>query len=85
MLDVDISRSFVSPAEIYGNEIGQGVQSELFYQRLAAGMILNRKINLRASAYYTYRRLDQEGSRINNEHIFGVQFSTELFRSYQDF
>jgi hypothetical protein len=81
----DIYRSYVNPAEIYGNEIGQGVQSELFYQRLAAGMILNRKINLRASAYYTYRRLDQEGSRINNEHIFGVQFSTELFRSYQDF
>jgi hypothetical protein len=81
----DIYRSYDNPAEIYGNEIGQGVQSELFYQRLAAGMILNRKINLRASAYYIYRRLDQEGSSVNNEHIFGVRLATEFFRSYKDF
>lgn len=81
----DIYRSYANPAEIYGNEIGQGVQSILFYQRLAAGVILNRKINLRASAYYIYRRLDQEGSNLNNEHIFGVRLATELFRSYTDF
>lgn len=81
----DIYRSYANPAEIYGNEIGQGVQSQLFYQRLAAGIILNRKINLRASAYYTYRRLDQEESSVNNEHIFGVRLATELFRTYTDF
>ncbi len=81
----DIYRSYANPAEIYGNEIGQGVQSQLFYQRLAAGIILNRKINLRASAYYIYRRLNQDGSSINNEHIFGVRLATELFRTYTDF
>jgi hypothetical protein len=81
----DIYRSYANPAEIYGNEIGQGIRSQLFYQRLAAGIILNRKINLRASAYYIYRRLDQEGSSVNNEHIFGVRIATELFRTYTDF
>jgi hypothetical protein len=81
----DIYRSYANPAEIYGNEIGQGRQSRLFYQKLSAGIILNRRMNLRASAYYVYRRLDEDGMAINNEHIFGVRLATELFRTYTDF
>lgn len=81
----DIYRSYANPAEIYGNEIAQGIQSKLFYQKLSVGIILNRKINLRASAYYIYRRLDQQEALINNEHIFGVRLATELFRTYTDF
>lgn len=81
----DIYRSYANPAEIYGNEIAQGIRHTLLYQRLTAGIILNRNMNLRLSAYYVYRRLDREGSFVNNEHIIGVRIATELFRQYTDF
>jgi len=81
----DIYRSYADPAEIYGNEIAQGERHTLFYQRLTAGMILNRKMNLRLSAYYIYRRLDRQGGLLNNDHILGVRLATELFREYTDF
>jgi hypothetical protein len=81
----NIYRSYANPAEIYGNEIAQGRRSSLFYQRLSAGLILNRHVNLRLSAYYIYRRLDTENALLNNEHIFGIRIATELFRVYTDF
>ncbi len=81
----DIYRSYANPAETYGNETAQGIKTQLFYQRLAGGLILNRALNLRATVYYIYRRQDTEFSAINNEHIFGLRIATELFRSTTDF
>jgi len=81
----NIFRSYENPAEIFGNEIAQGLRSNLWYQRLSAGIVLHRELNLRASVYYVYRHLKQKDNDPNNEHIIGVRIATELFPRYTDF
>lgn len=77
----DIYKSYVNPAMQYGNEIGQGVKTDLYYQKIAVGLILNRDLNLRTGLTYTYRRADNEKKDISNEHILGIYFATQLYKS----
>ncbi len=77
----DIFKSYVNPAMQYGNEIGQGIKTDLYRQTLSMGYILNRNINLRAGLSYTFRHQDTEGVRITNEHILGIFFATRLYKS----
>lgn len=81
----DIFRSYVDPAKQFGNTIGQGIKTNLYYQKVSVGYILNRNINLRASVNYTFRREDTQGLKVNNEHIFGIQFSSQLYNAYKAF
>lgn len=77
----DIFKSYVNPAMQFGNEIGQGVKTDLYLQTLTVGYILNRNINLRAGLSYTMRYQDTEGEAIRNEHIIGIFFATRLYKS----
>ncbi|MCH2215426.1 MAG: hypothetical protein MK086_09675 [Flavobacteriales bacterium] len=81
----NIYRSYANPAEVYGNQIAQGHRSTVLYQRLSAGIILNRNLNLRASIYYVLRDLNEENSSSKTEHLFGIRLATELYRTYTDF
>ena len=77
----DIFKSYVNPAMQYGNEIGQGVKTDLYRQTISMGYILNRNLNLRAGVSYTLRHEDTEGVGIKNEHILGIFFATQLYKS----
>ena len=81
----DIFKSYENPSMQYGNEIAQGIKSNLYYQKLSLGYILNRNLNMRAALTYTLRREDIEGLGVDTEHIFGVQISTGLYNSYRAF
>lgn len=81
----DIYRSYVNPAEIYGNTIAQGAQTQVYFQRLSAGIILNRDLNLRAALSYTYRREDGQLNGVTNEHILGLSVATRIFNSNRVF
>jgi len=75
----DIFNSYKNPAMQYGNKIGQGIKCNLYFQKLTAGYILNRNINLRAAVSYIYRRNAVDNQRINREHIFGIELSTSFY------
>ncbi len=81
----DIFKSYVNPAMQYDNKIAQGIKTNLYYQKLSVGYILNRNLNLRAAVNYIWRREDTQGMKVNNEHIFGVQLSSQLYNSYRAF
>ncbi len=81
----DIFKSYVNPSMDFGNKIAQGIKGNLYYQKLSAGYILNRNLNLRAAFSYTYRRNDLQYQKADNEHVFGIQISTGLYNSYRAF
>ncbi|MCA1761596.1 MAG: hypothetical protein ABR574_08460 [Cryomorphaceae bacterium] len=81
----DIYRSYVNPAEIYGNSIAQGLQTQVYFQSLTAGIILNRDLNLRAGLTYTLRREENEVFGVNTEHIIGLSVATRIFNSNRVF
>lgn len=81
----DIFKSYVNPAMQYGNEIGQGRKTDLYRQTLSIGYILNRDINLRAGLSYTFRHENTEGIKTKNEHIIGIYFATQLYKSARQF
>ena len=78
-LGSDIFKSYANPSMQYGNKIGQGIKCDLYYQKISAGYILNRNMNLRAAVSYIYRRNAIEDQGITQEHIFGIEFSTLLY------
>jgi len=81
----DIFRSYKNPAMEYGNNIGQGIGNEVYFQNIAFGMILNRGINLRASLNYLFRHSVNEKSGTINEHVFGIKLSTDLHNKQRTF
>ena len=81
----NIYRSYRNPSMEFGNEIGQGIKNEVYLQRLEAGYILNRTLNLRASFSYTFRYSYNELLGVRNEHFFGLEFSTRIFNKRRTF
>lgn len=81
----DIYKSYENPAKQYGNEIGQGIATHLYYQKLSAGLILNRDLNLRVGLDYTFRHQNTRGAANLITHMVGVHFITRLSNTYHDF
>src|SRR5690606_35554609 len=81
----DIFKSYVNPAMQYDNKIAQGIKTNLYFQKLSVGYILNRNLNLRAALNDTWRREDTQGMNVSNEHIFGIQLSSQIYNSYRAF
>lgn len=81
----DIFRSYVNPAQIFGNTIGQGLRHDVAFQRVTLGRIMDERTGLRLSCYFTYRA-ERVGERAtDSEYFFGLQLSTGLRNRYRDF
>jgi len=80
----DIYRSYLYPAQLKGNFIGQGVTTNLYFSNTRVAFLLNPKYNLRLEAEFTARRESNALSVRNNAIVsFGLRSS---FRNlYKDF
>lgn len=81
----DIFKSYVNPSLTHGNKIAQGMRGDLYFQTIKMGYILNSKMNLRASVIYQYRYNHIEKEPLTNEHIFGIELSTMIFKRNHSF
>ncbi len=81
----NIYKSYENPAMDYGNKIGQGIATHLYYQELEGGIILNRRMNLRASLTYVFRHDNTRGEDPNSTHWIGVRLATRISNVYRDF
>jgi len=81
----DIFKSYANPSSIYGNTIGQGIKNEVFLNNLHLGIIINPKINLRASVNYLFRHWFNEEFGTQNEHVVGIKVSTALHNKQRTF
>ncbi len=81
----DMYKSYENPSKEYGNEIGQGIATHLYYQKLSGGLILNRDLNLRVGLDYTFRNQNTDDMPNMITHMVGIHFTTRLSNAYRDF
>ena len=71
--------------EEYGNEIGQGINTKIFYADLKLGYLFNPKTNLRIQVGLTYRNLSPENLSKNTTQYLYAGVTTNLTNRYYDF
>ncbi len=81
----DLFRSYANPAFEFGNEIGQGLGHDVFFQRITLGRMVYQPMGLRLALRYTVRNEGIADGRTVNEHFFGLHLSTGIRNRYRDF
>jgi len=80
----DIYRSYLYPAQLSGNFIGQGLTTNLYYSNTRAAFLLNPKYNLRLEAEFTMRR-ENNAKVLSNSSIFSLGLRSSFRNIYKDF
>nr|WP_232325439.1 gliding motility protein RemB [Pedobacter panaciterrae] len=80
----DIFQSYDENVPEYGNRIGQGVATKLFYTETRVAFLINPKYNLRLEAGYIYRN---EVNKLYNNHtsLFTIGLRSTFRNLYYDF
>lgn len=80
----DIFKSYDEFTTDYGNRIGQGLSTQLFYAESRAAYVINPKYNLRIEAGYTYRNEDNKNYN-NKTSLFTIGLRSTFRNLYYDF
>lgn len=80
----NIYLSYTTRKSEYGNYIGQGVETHLYYSNLNASYLLNPKNNLSLELGYTFRR-ESSMLAINNASIITFGIKSSFRNLYYDF
>lgn len=85
----DIMKPYSTRVMNHGNEIGQGVRTQLFFMKADVGYILNPTVNLKLFATATYRGLTPTGGLeegpADQTLYFSFGIRSDLFNNYYDF
>lgn len=80
----DIYRSWLYPAQLKGNFIGQGLKTNFYFSNTRASFLLNPKYNLRLEAELTVRR-ESNAQIIRNNSIISFGLRSSFRNLYKDF
>jgi len=80
----NIFESYTKPARVYGNYIGQGLRTNLYYGSGAIAYVLNPKYNLRIEGEVTLRR-ETNDSYTHNMALFSFGIRSSFRNIYKDF
>lgn len=80
----DIYRSYLYPAQLKGNFIGQGITTNLYFSNTRASFLLNPKYNLRLETELTLRR-ESNAQAIRNNSIISFGLRSSFRNIYKDF
>jgi hypothetical protein len=76
--------NYTHPSD-YGNYVGQGVKTNLYFAELKASYLLNPKYNLRLEVGGVYRRESSEGLASKNTQLLTFGLRSTFRNLYQDF
>jgi len=80
----NIFESYTKPARVYGNYIGQGLRTNLYYGSGSIAYVLNPKYNLRIEGEVTLRR-ETNDSYTHNMALFSFGIRSSFRNIYKDF
>jgi hypothetical protein len=80
----NIFESYTKPARVYGNYIGQGLRTNLYYGSGSIAYVLNPKYNLRIEGEVTLRR-ETNDSFTHNMALFSFGIRSSFRNIYKDF
>ena len=80
----DIYKSYNTRVKEYGNYVGQGIRTRLFYQNMSASFLINPKYNLNFTVGAVFRSLKTNTSVSNTTYIY-LGLRTSLRNLYYDF
>lgn len=81
----DIFKSYLSRPKEYGNYIGQGVETNLFYTRFKVAYYLIPSADLLAEAGVAVRQEKNSASSLINSNFFFIGIKTGIMNWYNDF
>ncbi|GEP89462.1 hypothetical protein [Chitinophaga terrae (ex Kim and Jung 2007)] len=80
----DISKPYTTHPNEYGNYIGQGVKTNLYYAQGTIAYIFNPKYNLRVETSLAYRKLSNSLNK-SDDLIFNIGLRASFRQFYYDF
>ncbi|MHA4894115.1 gliding motility protein RemB [Pedobacter sp. PWIIR3] len=81
----NINLSYDTHVNYYGNYIGQGIKTNLYFAELKTSYLLNPKYNLRLEVGGVYRRESSEGLTSKNTQLITFGLRSTFRNLYQDF
>ncbi|MES2828426.1 MAG: gliding motility protein RemB [Bacteroidota bacterium] len=81
----NINLSYETFVNFYGNHVGQGIKTNLYFGELKASYLLNPKYNLRLEVGGVYRKEARENTGAKNTQLITFGLRSTFRNLYQDF